>query len=80
MDETLDELLDSFWKKAIVHYPDEDLFPWEEWFAWYPVRLTRFDPYNQWTSSNNGPRIWLKKIRRRTCYDYHTSWKEYVKC
>ena len=46
MDEILDELLDFFWKKVIVHYSDEDFFLWEEWFVWYFVRLIRFDLYN----------------------------------
>ena len=31
--------------------------PWEQWFAWYPVKV-------------HGKRVWLKTIYRRSIYSY----------
>jgi len=48
-------------------YRKQDVHPWEEWFAWRPVKLL------------DGNRVWLKKIYRRCINTYvdHDDWQRY---
>ena len=47
-------------------YRRRDVHPWEQWFAWRPVRV-------------NGRLVWFKKIYRRCINTYvdHDDWTRY---
>lgn len=44
----------------------QEIGPWEEWFAWHPVKV-------------NKKKVWLKKVYRRCINTYidHDDWKRY---
>ena len=49
----------NLYRKQIFH-------PWEQWFAWYPVRV-------------HGKHTWLKTVYRRCINSYidHDNWTRY---
>lgn len=44
-------------------------YPWQRWFAWYPVRL------GEWPRPK-GPLVWLRSIERRNVW-FVNMWREY---
>lgn len=49
--------VDSIMVKATIVARKEEVGPWKEWFAWYPVKV-------------HGKRKWMKKVFRRKINTY----------